>query len=96
MKNDLCGKLFLQQPPFENLKLRAQESQCRLKQIDETMNSYLEKSQTEIEISSFGAQIAFEIRSRNHFKIDEHPVLDHLVSILLLQWSSRGGPEVPK
>ena len=30
--------------------------------------------------------------SQNHFKIDENPVPDHLVSMLLLPWSSRGVP----
>ena len=42
----------------------------------------------EIEISSLGAQKAFKIESQNQFKIDENTVLDPLVPILLLPWTS--------
>ena len=64
------------------------------------------KPETTIETSSLGTQQTFKIKPRNHSKINKNPVPDHLVSILLLPWSSsvvprrqngpQGAPQVPK
>ena len=43
----------------------------------------------EIAISSLNAQKAFKIGSQNQLKTKENPVPNHLVSILLLPWSSK-------
>ena len=90
IKHDFCEKSTFAIPSMRKPRIWSPKHQNFDSEIDKKVT--WKQTRRKIEISSLGIQKAIKIRSKNRSKIDGNLVPDHLMSILLLPWSSRVVP----